>query len=270
MAPEVDIFLPKFPDMKTYWQPRELDPGNYKVEELDGGVRLVNRLKLTLSRSQRKVELQMTKRVGPAPNPLRYEQKMDLSGVQYAGYTLHTGLDMLGDVTEDGPMVGLWNLIQMPHQGELLIPVYGRTEPRVLFGDVAPEDVVVGDRLIRYKMRAKGEHKLGVRAVATTGRVGYWYEKGGSCALVIRNFGVNPSGEYVDVPWKDTEDFGYSTQACNVNSGLGAFSELEYHAPAIGGKSGRSRCEDAAQTWAFRGPREKIRAVAHCLLSSEV
>ena len=32
-------------------------------------------------------------------------------------------------------------------------------------------------------------------------------------------------------PWNDLGDFGYSTQACNVNSNLGEFSELEYHIP---------------------------------------
>jgi hypothetical protein len=88
--------------------------------------------------------------------------------------------------------------------------------------------------------------------------------------LIVRNFVVNPSGEYVDVPWRDPDDLGYSTQACNVNSALGAFSELEYHIPAIGGKTGRARCDDAAQVWAFCGPEEAIRAVAHCLLSPEV
>ena len=119
-------------------------------------------------------------------------------------------------------------------------------------------------------MRAKGEHKLGIRAVATTGRVGYLHGTGGKCTLVVRSYSVNPSGEYIDAPWKDPEDLGYSTQACNVNSALGAFSELEYHIPAIGGKTGLRRCDDVAQVWAFRGSEDKVRAAAHCLLSEEV
>ncbi len=52
----------------------------------------------------------------------------------------------------------------------------------------------------------------------------------------------------------DPADLGYSTQACNVNSRLGQFSELEYHIPAIGGRTGRLHCDDAAQVWAFRKP----------------
>jgi hypothetical protein len=270
LAPEVDVFLPKYPDTATYWQPRELDPGSYETVQGEKGIELVNRLKLRLSRSGREIALRMSKSVGPAVNPLRRERNLDLSGVEYAGYTQYTRLELLGEPAEDEPVVGLWNLVQMPHAGDLLIPVYHKTEPKIWFGQISPEDLSVGDHLIRYRMRAKGEHKLGVRAVATTGRVGYLYGTDASRSLIVRNFTVNPSGEYVDAPWKDPEDLGYSTQACNVNSALGEFSELEYHIPAIGGGSAGLRCDDAAQVWAFRGPEDKVHAAARCLLSAEV
>ncbi len=270
LAPEVDIFLPKYPDTSTYFQPRELDPGDYKAVEQDDSLQLVNELKLHLSRPNRDVSLRMAKSVVPAANPLRFEKNIDQSGVAFAGYTQLTQLEMLGANTAEAPMVGLWNLVQMPHNGDLLIPVYSMTTPKIWFGEITSDDLIVGNHLIRYKMRAKGEHKLGVRAVATTGRVGYLYGAGDTSALIVRSFSVNPSGEYVDAPWKDPEDLGYSTQACNVNSALGAFSELEYHIPAIGGKTGESRCNDAAQVWAFRGSNERILAIARCLLSPEV
>lgn len=270
LAPEVDIFLPNYPKTDTYFQPRELDPGNYQVVTSGEEIRLVNELTLKLSRSGRSVKLRMSKSVGAAINPLRFEQNIDHQGLAYAGYTQYTSLEMLEDNPKNMPMVGLWNLVQMPHGGDLLIPTYSRTSPKLWFGKISPEDLIVGDRLIRYKMRAAGEHKLGVRAIATTGRVGYLYGGDGNSSLIVRSFRVNPSGEYVDAPWKDPEDLGYSTQACNVNSALGAFSELEYHIPAIGGNSGLGRCDDEAQVWAFRGPTEKITTVARCLLSPEV
>jgi hypothetical protein len=119
-------------------------------------------------------------------------------------------------------------------------------------------------------MRAAGEHKLGIRATALTGRAGYLHVTGDEASLVIRNFTVNPSGEYVDVPWTETENFGFAFQACNVNSNLGAFSELEYHVPAIGSPEGSSRSEDQSQLWAFRGPQPAIRSIAKRLLSSEI
>ena len=56
LAPEADLFFPDFPDLARYWQPRELDPGNYEVVRRDGGFELVNRLTVALSRSKRRVE----------------------------------------------------------------------------------------------------------------------------------------------------------------------------------------------------------------------
>jgi hypothetical protein len=119
-------------------------------------------------------------------------------------------------------------------------------------------------------MRATGEHKIGVYAAATTGRIGYIYAAGKQHALIVRNFSVNPSGEYADVPWIETDDKGYSVQACSVNSKWGMFSEMEYHVPAIGGETGLRQVEDRSQLWAFRGSREDIGRIARTLLSDEI
>lgn len=269
LAPEVDIFLPDYPSTKTYFQPRELDPGNYEVAGSGQGVKLVNRLSLDLSRPKQKVSLEISKSIAPALNPLRYEGCASIEALEYAGYAQFTSLEMKSGVSENSPMIGLWNLVQMPHGGDLLIPTFSRTKPRTWFGNIESTDLRVTDHLVRYTMRAQGEHKLGVRAVATTGRVGYVYADADSASLIVRNFRVNPSGEYVDVPWGDPDDLGYSTQACNVNSALGAFSELEYHIPAIGGKTGLTRCDDTAEVWAFRGPKPAIRDAVRLLVSKE-
>ena len=271
LAPEADIFFPNFPKLDTYWQPRELDPGNFQADSAGGRLRLLNRLNITMTRSKRQLALELSKALSPAPNPLRHELgPRDGEDVEYAGYTLRTSLELLGADKENSDPVGLWNLAQMPHQGDLLVATFTRSDPKILMGTVAPDDLRVSDHLIRYRMRAAGEHKLGIRAVGTTGRAGYLYPMRGRFALVIRNYYVNPSGEYVDVPWADTGDFGYSTQACNVNSALGSFSELEYHAPAIGAGTGRTRYDDESTLWAFRGPEAKIKAIARRLLSPEV
>jgi hypothetical protein len=99
--------------------------------------------------------------------------------------------------------------------------------------------------------------------------VGYHYRAGRKRALIVRNFAVNPSGEYVDVPWKETDYFGFAVQACNVNSNLGQFSELEYHLPAIGGATGRTRCGDETQIWAFRGSPADIDRICALLLGGK-
>jgi hypothetical protein len=266
LAPEADIFFPNFPKLDRYFQPRQLDPGNYELEQTPEGPKLVNELRLTLTRSQREVHLRMAKSIGPAPNPLRYERLS--ADVEYAGYSLRTRLYLLDANCPD--RVGLWNLLQLPHGGDMWIPTYSKSQVRLIMGSVAEDDLAVGERLIQYKMRSAGEDKVGIRAVATTGRVGYLYRTGDLAALVIRNFFVNPSGEYVDVPWNNTGDFGYSTQACNVKSHQGPFSELEYHSPAIGLGTGRTSCVDESQVWAFRGPGHHIHRIAQTLLSPEI
>jgi hypothetical protein len=262
LAPEVDIFFPEFPnlEMSTYWQPRALDPGNYTLQSN----RMINSLALPLSRSRQQVELEMSKWVGPAPNPLRYEKGWQDTTLQYAGYTQHTSLRIM---RPNEPMIGLWNLVQMPHGGELQVPTFGQVEPKIYMGEIDNDDLLISDRLLRYRMRAQGEHKIGLRAISMTGRVGYLYRRDNEGALIVRNFFVNPSGEYVDVPWRTTDDFGFAVQACNVNSRLGAFSELEYHVPAIGGQTGLDYCEDVSQIWAFRGPVDRVQRAAHYLLS---
>ncbi|MBI3665776.1 MAG: hypothetical protein HY236_06040, partial [Acidobacteria bacterium] len=92
LSPEVDLFFPHFPnlDLAKYRVPRQLDPGDYKIVRMNGGVRLVNRLTLSLVRSKQRVELEIVKWVAPAPNPLRYERGLKESRrLEYAGYTQH-------------------------------------------------------------------------------------------------------------------------------------------------------------------------------------
>jgi len=218
------------------------------------------------------VELEITKSVAAAPNPLRYDATMRTGAVEYAGHTLLASLKILDPNPDGAPLVGLWSLTQMPHRGELFIPIYAKTEPRIYFGlvDTPINELAISDRLVRFKMRAAGEHKIGIRAAATTGRIGYLYPTGNRYALIVRNFYVNPSGEYADVPWTEPQDRGYSTQACSVNSRWGEFSEMEYHVPAIGGGTGLLQIEDHSQLWAFRGSKEDVEKVARALLSNEV
>ena len=129
------------------------------------------------------------------------------------------------------------------------------------------------DRLVRFKMRAvAGEHKIG-SASAGDHRADWIHLCAAGAqahALIVRNFSVNPSGEYADVPWTEPDDKGYSTQACSVNSRWGMFSEMEYHVPAIGGETGLSHIEDRSQLWAFRGQQADIKKIARALLSPEV
>jgi hypothetical protein len=265
LAPEVDFFFPNFPDLEPYWQPREFDPGNYQVTQANGSLVWSNRFTYQLSRSGQTVDLAISKRLMPAPNPLR-----GCAGrLSYAGYTLKTGL-AFGDGKLEPAQVGLWNLLQLPHGGEMFFPTFSKATVTTFFGHIEVADLSLEPHLVRYRMRARGEQKLGLQARTVVGRAGYIHPEGDEWCLVVRNFSVNPSGQYVDAPWREPGRVGFAIEACNVDSHLGSFSELEYHVPAIGGLGGEHACEDASQVWAFRGQREHILEAARTLISSDV
>jgi hypothetical protein len=270
LAPEIDLFFPNFPKLDTYFQQRSLDPGPYRLLEKQGGVRLVNRLAVRLSRSRETLEARIAKSFSPAPNPLRHERDLKFKGLQYAGYTQTTTLELLGASRRTRSRIGLWQLTQLPHAGELLIPTLSRASVRKIFsskGSIPARDIVVTDHLVRYRMTQTGEHKISLRAASLANRMGYLWQSGNQWALVIRNFFLNPSGEYVDAPWSEPDHLGFAVQACNVNSQLGAFSEMEYHVPAIGNDTGRWSCSDESQVWCFRGSKSAIGAVVRMLLT---
>lgn len=270
LAPEVDLFFPRFPDVSFYWQPRQLDPGNYRVHRSSETLILKNRLTITLSRTQKTTELEITKSVRPALNPLRYSSVYEMPGVDYAGYSLTTSLEFATSAIDRSLQVGIWNLLQMPIGGEMSVATYSSCAPTVYMGTVDPNSLEISDRVTRFKMCGAGVKKLGFRAVCSTGRVGYCYSIGQQYALVIRNFFVDPSGDYVDAPKHQPLSTGDAIQACSVDSALGQFSELEYHVPAIGNSSDRMRCEDVSQVWAFRGPLSQIQTISRKLLLADV
>jgi hypothetical protein len=275
LSPEVDLFYPKYPDMSLYQVPAALDPANYSVSRAEGSVQFSSQFSLTLARSSSTVAGRITKSWMPAANPLRYEWNQ-LSGVDYAGYTQITTLECRGgsgQLASPAAPVGLWSLLALPFGGEVIIPTLVRAEPKVYFGPIDPANLIVTDRLVRFRAEGTGVAKIGIGASASTGRAGYIYSEGDIWTLIVRNFAVNPSGDYVDVPadGKSDADLTYVTQTCAVNNPeLGAFCEVEYHVAAIRPGTESTTCTDTSQDWAFRGSRSDIDAVAKRLLAANL
>jgi hypothetical protein len=264
IAPEIDFFFPNFPDLSAYVQPRALDPGRYALARSGDGIQLTNRLTLRASRTGEDAELQIARTVTPTENPLGSDE---IPGLQFAGFMLEAELELLGACPAQG--LGLWALLQLPHGGTMLIPTRSRSKPRIFFGEVPEGRLVVEDRCVRYRMNFVGDNKIALRASDCTGRAGYVYGGRSIWSLVVRDFNVEASGTYVDAPFSDPSDVGYAVQACNVsNAKLGTFSELEHHAPAIGGSTKKSRCRDASRVWAFRGEPEAVASAAEVLLGA--
>jgi hypothetical protein len=268
ISPELDTF---FTDttFTQYWQPRPLDMSDYAVDRVGGGIQMSRRMTLPLTRSNRSVDLQLTKWFGPAANPLRYERNAAavLSSVQYAGYTQRVTLDSLDKSADLGPVAGIWNLAQLPAGGEMIVPLYRPEVLQKCFGDIPADRITVEDHALRIRADFSGSHKIAMKAAALCGRTGYVYHQGDRWSLVVRNFFVNLSGEYIDVQKYDQKDFGYAFQMCRVDEPeFGSFCEMEYHAPALGSLPNPSHSEDTSQIWAFRGTHDAIAFITYQLL----
>ena len=270
LSPEIEVFFPDYPQCARHVEPATLDAAEYAVAPEEDGVAMTRTMTLGFARAERSVKLRLSKWVGPAANPLRYERLAAklLGGIEYAGYTQRTRVKLLGGAARSPLPVGIWNLIQLPHGGEMIIPTYHPTQPRVLFGEIPPEAVTAEAHCLRFRVNLRGEHKIAVRAAVSTGRVGYVWQSGRQWSLVVRNFLVNPSGEYVDVPKDEPADCGYAIHAVNVLSNLGDFCELEYHAPALGCNRQCVESDDVSQVWAFRGSKAAIGDLTELLLGA--
>jgi hypothetical protein len=272
LAPEIELFIGDLArPRETYAVPTALDPGCWRYEAAAHCLRLRNESAVHLQRSGREARFSMSKEYRPAANPLR-DLKLALS---YAGYEQTTVLELEAD--RDGgtapARLGVWNLLQLPKPGRMIVPTYRRTVPRTVFGHVPPGDLTLGDHALVWRMAdAGGNAKISVKAATLTGRAGYLYRSRSHDAawnLVVRSFAVNPSGDYIDALWADPTDAGYVFQACAVNEGDETFNELEHHAPAVASAEGRNRSSDQSQLWAFRGGPRGIAEAAHILLGIE-
>jgi hypothetical protein len=269
LAPEVEFFFPNHPHTNIYLQPPQLESVSYEVAVTSDRVSMVNRFTIPMYASKTKAQLELSKEITQAVNPLLDVSPKLAARIDYAGYTLRTKLSLDNGATCTAP-IGLWNLLQLPHGGEMTIPTCSLATPVVYMGPISDDDLRVVEHTIRYRMVAQGEQKFGVHAAFSTGITAYLYSSGNLLSLVIRSFAVSSSGKYVDVPTNGTEREGCAVQSCNINSGLGAFSEMEYHTPAIGGPVGCSQRVDESQLWAFRGSHSTIMEVARLLVSPEI
>ena len=262
LAPEVDLFYPNLPAKDPYFQPRTLDSVDYRCERRGDSICLTNTCKLTHFRLKQEIEVRMEKSVRTTMNPLRQTEVG--RGLQFAGYEVTTSLEFIG---QSQPAIAAWTLLQLPNDGEMLLPTYAETQPTNYFGQIPPGDLEVKPRGVRFRMREPDGQKIGLPATVSPGRLGYHYGTAEMSQLVIRNFTVNPSAQYIDIPWGGEEGRGCPIQICHVDHpALGQFSELEYHAPAIGGTTGLTRGEDSSQVWAFRGPFAEVNKVSELLL----
>lgn len=247
LAPEIELFISDISRVsETYQVPAALDPGHWQQA---GPNRLVNATRLRLHRSSRDVSVRLEKEFLPAANPLP-----DLK-LAYAGYTQVTLLET------DAPL-GIWNLLQLPAPGTMLVATRGAVRPQIVFGEIAGPDLVSGPGLLRWRMDGGADAKISLLAADFTGRAAYLHQRAADCwDLVVRDVAVDPAGEYVDALWTPPHRRGWAFQACQVRSLGGGFNELEYHAPV-------TAKTDESRVWAFRGALDRITEAVERLLGT--
>jgi hypothetical protein len=202
----------------------------------------------------------------PTANPLPD------AGLGYAGYSQVTTLEVEAP-PDSAVRLGLWNLLQLPSPGTMLIPTSAATPPQRVFGALSNRELTVTPHGVRWEMAGPGaDAKIALKAHPLTGRVGYLHATPATqhWDLVVREFTVALGGDYVDALWDPPHETGWAFQACCIRNGAERFTELEYHAPAVSAEKGLPSSRDESRVWAFRGPQEAVARAASLLLGGAV
>ncbi len=276
VAPEGTFFIKRAGGEETYGVQSDLDPGNYRLVHRDASaIKFLQESNIKDHEHGQEVPISVEREVKLVPSPFheKWQCLLNYGDVSYAGYELRVTLAVRGDYSHP---IGIWNLIQIPAPGTIIVPTWFETEPTVILGDPLPVVTTLAGAGIRFEVDGQNRCKISIPALGAVGRLGFRNRlPDGSSGLLIRNFFVNPSGTHVDTPWDDPDDFGYAVQCYGDDGEIGAFGEMEYHSTAIvrtsdarGGLVAKST--DVSQTWYFKGPPEQIDAIALRLLGAGV
>lgn len=240
--------------------PWRIDPGYYDAMRVKGAMRLCNVGKVFLRQTGKKDAFAIERYPAWAENPFRHINEGWTKELSYAGYSQKTIFESLSCIEN---MLSAWNILQLPIGGEVFIPVYG--ERSAICGSLGIKntrffEIVNGGILV--KTNREKNCLISIPPHMSTGRIGYIRQEGENWTLVIRNFNVNPSGEYLTCFNGSLKKPGYAVQCRSVSDGDSSHVELHYHVPA----NGSQVIYDTSQTWCFRGNRKSIHHAAKCLL----
>ena len=170
------------------------------------------------------------------------------------------------------PLLSIWDAVNLPAPGIIIIPTVGEIRPKDFFEPTGASHLKSSQSGLGFLFDGRERHKIAVRSMHLYGgRAGYFRRiTEDECTLVVRNFLINPSAEYVDTPWNDPQDRGYALECYNDGGVNGAYGELEYHSPAMGDGTGRLDCFDRAHLWGFQGSKTNIVRIMRAFLGCAV
>jgi hypothetical protein len=228
--------------------------------KVKGAMRLCNVGKIFLRQTGKKDTFALERYLSWTENPLRHINEGWTNELSYAGYSQKTRLESFSCIKNN---LSIWNILQLPIGGEMFIPVYGGCS--AICGSLGIKNTKllgIEDVGIRIKTDKERDCLISVPPHMSTGRIGYVRQEGKNWTLVIRNFNVNPSGEYLNCFSGSSGKPGYAVQCRSVSDGEASHVELHYHVPA----NSSQVIYDTSQTWCFRGNRVNIHKAAVSLL----
>jgi hypothetical protein len=153
---------------------------------------------------------------------------------------------------------GLWNIIQVPGGGEIIVATKKGAKPKTFIGEPV---LTVKEDAVKCKIKTHKSFKFSIKASFSRGVLINFHHVGKSASLIVRKFFSGDDEMYADFPNTDHSDSGYSAQVYVDDGLLGGFGELEYHSPALNIDRGETDISDSSLTFGFSGPLKEIEEI---------
>ncbi len=263
LAPELELHFrnPKKPSHKDYAVPMPIDPGRYALRhEAPHGLILDNGGEVENLGSHEKFTFETTRAINLCNPPTSTD------GLAYVGYELSSEL-IVRSADRPQACYGLWQLMQIPPGGTIIIPTRSMQPDCVdYFRTAVTEHCQAKPDHISFPVTGTAQHKLGLRPADARGLMGYYRPlTDGRATLIIRQASIFPGATYADFPAHQPDRRDIALQFYNDGGDIGGFGEMEYHAPAAVADN-FFRTRDVSRTWCFAGPAPRVQETLRTLL----
>lgn len=285
IAPEIRLNIKDRADFwGSYELPAAMDPGSWaltaesglganvrgETPSAAGCVHLAMEARMPLYNPRTgELHCRVERTIVPSPNPLRNLRSFAtlMEEVEYAGYLHRVRLSVLPG-SDASARAEAWTLCQLVPAGEIMLPCAGEVEYEDYYEKADASCLSIGDGVARFAVTGARRYKVGVRAASHFGRAGYLKRPAAATAeLLVRAFSNDPAADYVEEPDALPGCRGLSFHVYNDGGAFGGFGELECNGRSAGPGADAVR-DDSFSFWLFRGPVDRVDAIARALLGT--